>query len=471
MSENESSPAPAVPPDPSPEVEAPVAAEDVLAPAPEEAAVVPEEVLPPPPPAPAIPLAPVAATERVEIIDIIRGMALFGILAANIRGFAGPARTYFMPHLFWPELHDRVAQAFVDAFVQGKFITIFAVLFGVGFGVQVDRALARNSKFNWTWTRRCLVLLLFGLVHGLAIWFGDILLVYALVGLMLLPFKRRKDKTLIVWAVILFLVPVALMSFVFLAVQLGAEIPAPPMPTAADLQKVDALFSDGAWIDIQRARMTDARTQNWGFFPMFFWQILAFFLIGMVLWRKGFFRPAPETLPRYRKIAAYALTLGVLGNVAMVAIRWILKPAPMPTTFAAFSAVLLQWFAVPALSLGYVALLIVLFHDERWRARIAPFGAIGRTAFSNYLLQSVLGTLIFYSYGLGFFGDVGPAVLWPVTFVIFAIQLVLSRWWLERYRFGPMEWVWRKLTYRGRLPMRRESAGALPEQAAAPTTP
>ena len=442
MSEIET-PAPAVPPEPSADLSA-------------------EAMLPPPPAPPALPLAPVAANERVELIDIIRGMALFGILAANIRGFAGPARAYFMPHLFWPELHDRLAQAFVDAFIQGKFITIFAVLFGVGFGVQVERSLARGGKFNWTWARRCIVLLLFGLVHGLAIWFGDILLVYALIGLMLLPFKRRQDKTLIVWAAILFLVPLKLMIIVFLASKFGAPIPKPPVPTAADLQKADALFSNGPWIEIQRQRMKDAVQNNWGYFPMFFWQILALFLSGVVLWRKGFFRPTPESLPKYRKTMAIALTFGILGNVSTVTVRWMFDPPPMPTTWIAFLSTILQYFAVPALSLGYVCAVVLLFHDERWRARIHRFGAVGRTAFTNYVLQSVIGTLIFYSYGLGFFGEVGPAVLLPLTFVIFAIQVALSAWWLERYRFGPLEWVWRKLTYRGKLPMRREPAAALP---------
>jgi uncharacterized protein len=440
------SPAPAVPPEPSAGV-------------PGEATPAPEVATAPPPPP--LPLEPVAAAERVELIDIIRGMALFGILAANIRGFAGPARTYFMPHLFWPELHDRFAQAFVDAFIQGKFITIFATLFGVGFGVQVERALARGGKFNWTWTRRCLVLLLFGLVHGLAIWFGDILLVYALIGLMLLAFKRRQDKTLIVWAVILFLIPLLFMTTAFLAAQFGADMPT----TAAELQQQDALFSDGSWSEIQQQRSKDVVQNNWGYFFMMFWQILAMFLGGVLLWRKGFFRPSPESLPKYRKVMWISLGFGIAGNVAATVLRWIFDPPPMPTTAVAYGAILLQWFAVPALSLGYICAVVLLFHDERWRARIRPFGAVGRTAFTNYVLQSVIGTLIFYSYGLGFFGDVGPAALLPLTFVIFAIQVLLSGWWLERYRFGPLEWVWRKLTYRGKLPMRRDAiaASAAPE--------
>jgi len=411
-----------------------------------------------------MPLAPVAAGERVEIIDVVRGMALFGILAANIRGFAGPASTYFMPQLFWPALHDRIAQALIDTFIQGKFITIFATLFGVGFGVQVERSMSREGKFNWTWARRCLVLLLFGLVHGLAIWFGDILLVYALTGLLLLPFKRRQNKTILIWAISFLMIPILLATGMFAASQSGRAMEGPKPPAAAELQKTDATFSDGSWIEIQRERMHDAVSHNWAFTPIFMWHVLALFLFGFLLWRRGFFTPAPESLPRYRRLMWWSLAIGIAGNATMVALRWIFDVSPMPTTPVAFIIGLLNTFSVPLLSLGYVCAVILMYSNEVWRARIRRFGNVGRTAFTNYLLQSVIGTLIFYSYGLGFFGDVGPAVLIPVTFIIFAVQVVLSRWWLERYRFGPMEWLWRKATYRGPLPMRREVAPAMPEQ-------
>jgi uncharacterized protein len=415
------------------------------------------------PPPPAQPLAPVAAGERIEIIDVVRGMALFGILAANIRGFAGPAITYFAPHLFWPAPADRWAQAFVDAFIQGKFITIFATLFGVGFGVQVDRALRRGgTSFNWTWARRCAVLLLFGLVHGLLIWFGDILLVYASVGFFLLLFKKRQDKTLIRWAIISACVPVLLMVTVFIASQFGhGPSGGPKTPTAAEIAHQRDVFSHGTWMQVEAERASDAVNDNWKYLPFMFWHILSLFLAGLILWRKGFFQPTPESLPRYRKLAAIAVPLGIVGNVALVAIRWVLSPAMMPTNPMAFAVGLLSAVSVPLLSLGYITLIVLLLHSARWHALVARFAYIGRTAFSNYLLQSIVGTLVFYSYGLGLFGQVGPAVLLPATVVFFALQVVLSRWWLERYRFGPMEWVWRRLTYRSPLPMRRGGAGAL----------
>jgi uncharacterized protein len=390
-------------------------------------------------------LAPVAPAERVETIDILRGLALFGILAANIRGFAGPAATYFMPHLMWPALHDRLAQAFIDIFVQQKFLTIFAFLFGVGFAVQFERAQGR--RFAWTYTRRLLILIVFGLVHGLLIWFGDILLVYGLTGLLLLLFRKRADKTLLVWAGIGFLVPLLLMMGMAVAVRAG--MPAPPMraPSASVVAGLTATFASGTWMDIQRQRMTDAVAHNWGFFPILLWHVGALFLLGMVAWRRRLLQPAPESLPRYRRVMTWALAIGVTANVAGTALRSLFQVSMMPTNGVALVATLVRFIGTPALSLGYITLVVVLCNDPVWKARLRRFGAVGRTALTNYLLQSVIGTLLFYSYGLGLFGKLGPALLLPLTVVLFAAQVALSGWWVARFRFGPVEWLWRSLTY------------------------
>ena len=427
---------------------------------------------PPAPPAPPEPLRPVSGSERVETIDILRGLALFGILAANIRGFAGPAITYFVPHLFWPAFHDRLAQAFVDTFIQGKFITIFAFLFGVGFAVQFERANERGAPFGRTYSRRLFVLVLFGLIHGLLIWFGDILLVYALDGFLLMLFRKRRDKTLVVWAVICMLIVPLVMTGAFIASQTGAKMP-DPTPKAAAIAHDANVYANGSWLAIERQRAGDAVKHNWGFFPIMTWHVLGLFLIGLLAWRRRVFHPTAEALPRYRKWMWWGLAAGVTGNVAVTALRWMFDLPMMPRTPLAYVSVLVASVATPALSLGYICFVIVLCQSETMRARLHRFAAIGRTALTNYLLQSIIGTLLFYNYGLGFFGEVGPAVLLPLTFVIFAVQMYASPWWLARYRFGPVEWLWRRLTYGGPLPMRREAAVAasIPQAAFRATPP
>lgn len=419
-------------------------------------------------PQPPEPLRPVATSERVDTIDILRGMALFGILAANMRGFAGPALVYMAPHLFWTAFHDRLAQAFVETFIQGKFITIFAFLFGVGFAVQLERAEARGGKFGWTYARRLFVLALFGLIHGLLIWFGDILLMYALAGFILMLFRKRKDTTLKVWAAIgLLLIPL-IMTAVFAASQAGADMPPMPMPKPDVIAKEADIYENGSFAALQAQRAKDSVSHNWNYFFIFGWHILAVFLIGVLAWRKRFFHPTPESLPKYRAAMWWGLAIGLTGNIAATAVRWIYEPPMMPTNVASYAAMILSTVATPALSLGYICFVVVICQSEAVRAKLRRFGAIGRTALTNYLLQSIIGTLIFYSYGLELLGDVGPAVLLPMTVAIFAIQMVISPWWLERFRFGPVEWLWRRLTYGGPLPMRREPVIAAESVVVAP---
>lgn len=413
--------------------------------------------------APPEPLRPTTVSERIETIDILRGMALFGILAANIRGFAGPALTYFFPHLFWPALHDRIAQALIDTFIQQKFITIFAFLFGAGFAVQFERATRRNAAFGWRFLWRMTLLLAIGVAHGLLIWFGDILLVYALCGVMLIPFRKRQDKTLTIWAVILLLIVPLIFTLAFLAAQAGAQMP-DPTPKAADIVRDANTYENGSFAEITARRAADAVLHNWALLPVFGWQVLGLFLLGMLAWRRGFFQPATESLPRYRRWMWIGLAVGLTGNAAATAYRWLADPPALPTDVASYAFVVIQQVATPFLSLGYICFVVLLCQSEAMRARLHRFAAIGRTALTNYLLQSVIGTLLFYNYGLGFFGDAGPALLLPLTFVIFLGQLYLSAWWVARYRFGPVEWVWRKLTYGGTLPMRREAA-SMPQAA------
>jgi uncharacterized protein len=400
-------------------------------------------------------IGPIGAGERVEVIDIVRGLALFGIIAANMRGFAGPARAYFEPWIFWPSMPDRIAQAFIDTFIQGKFVTIFSFLFGVGFAVQLERGEAKGVKIGRVYARRLGILVVFGVVHGTLIWFGDILLPYALIGFLLLLLRRRRDTTLIAWAIVGQLLPMLLLTGAWLYGQVSPEpLKGPPSPEPAELSRQVEIFARGPWSAIQEQRVADAVSLNWGMLAVFFLPLLALFLVGVLAWRRGFFRPTRETIHLYRKWMWIGLAVGIAGNIAATTIRWV------------WHAILT--LCVPMLSLGYVCAVIVLCQDAEWHRRLAPFAAVGRTALSNYLLQSIVCTLLFYSYGLGLFGTMGPALLLIPTLLVYAAQPVVSLWWLKRFRFGPAEWLWRSLTYRHMQSMRieagsdRSSAGASP---------
>jgi len=403
------------------------------------------------------PMGPTSAGERVETIDVLRGLALFGILAANIRGFAGPPAAYFTPAVYWSSLPDRIAQALIDTFIQGKFITIFGVLFGAGFAAQLARAEGRGTRFERLYARRLLALVAFGLVHGLLIWFGDILFVYGWTGFLLLFFRKRSDKTITTWAIVGYLVPLLIFSLAFAgSLVLEEPIPGPPVPTATELGEITATYASGGWSAIQRQRTLDVVGQNWAFFPLICTHVLALFLVGVLAWRKRFFTPEPAKLAGYRQMMKWGFIVGLTGNVAATAVGWIFEPPLFPPTAASMVVLALEAVGVPALSLAYICSVILLFHNETWRPRLARFGAVGRTALSNYLLQSILGTLIFYGYGLGLAGRMGPALLLIPTVVIFALEVLISGWWIERFRFGPAEWLWRSLTYGKLQPMAKE---------------
>ncbi len=398
---------------------------------------------------------PVRADERIAAIDILRGLSLFGIIAANIRGFAGPAEVYVDSAVMWPGAADRLAQVIVEIFIQGKFIAIFSFLFGVGFAVQLGRAEARGSDFGWIYARRLAGLAVIGLVHGLLIWWGDILLPYALTGLLLLFFRRSDDLSVTFWGIALYLMPIGLIVLVTsLPLMTGKPMSHEPVPSAEELATVVEIYGQGSWSEIQRQRVDDAVEQNWSYSLVMIPQLLGLFLFGVMAWRRRIFQPLPEWLPRYRLAVFLGLSIGIACNVTAEILRWSLSVSLLTPTPELLPVYLLQALGNPALSIAFVAWVILVCQEEKWLHRLESAGAVGRTALSNYLLQSILATMLFYSYGLGLYG-IGPAALWVVAIAIYAIDLALSEWWISRWRFGPAEWLWRSLTYGRIQPMRR----------------
>ncbi len=198
---------------------------------------------------------PVAGDDRIFYIDLLRGMALFGILAANMRAFFAPLDVYDNIKLLYPGTADRIAQAFIDTFIQGKFVTLFSFLFGLGFAVQMTRAEARGVRFLSFYPRRLAALAMFGLIHGIAIWAGDILFTYSVAGAILLLFRNRKQKTVLWWAG-------GIPGGIFLGITVAFIVaairfkPAPPKPpNLAPIQHIVDVYAHGSFLQIMR--------QNW----------------------------------------------------------------------------------------------------------------------------------------------------------------------------------------------------------------
>ena len=403
---------------------------------------------------------PVSFSERILFIDVLRGTALFGILAANMRAFFAPIDVYGNIGVLFNSRADLIAQGVIQALIQVKFITLFSFLFGLGFAIQMSRAEARGARFMGFYPRRLLALAIFGLIHGILIWSGDILLTYAVAGSVLLHFRKRQQKTLLWWAGSQFAVPV-MVSSVFLGLYLYGLRFSWMVPKPPDMQKINAIINTYAHGSVRQIL-----AQNWIEwkhtlpFTLFAFYLLALFLLGMWVWRAGIVQRLSEYRPVLKRVCMYCLPIGVVLNV-YVAVIFAVAPRDRLSAWV-FSAAILNMPAAHLLSAGYAAALALLFLDERRRGFLLPFAAVGRMALTNYLMQSVVCTLFFYHYTTGLYGKVGPALGLVPTVLLFPAQIVLSNWWLKRYRFGPVEWLWRGMTY-GKFPsMTKEEPVALP---------
>jgi uncharacterized protein len=391
---------------------------------------------------------PVSLTERILFIDVLRGMALFGILAANMRAFFAPLDAYGFIGVLYHSRADVLAQWFIDAFIQVKFVTIFSFLFGMGFAIQMSRAEARGVKFLGFYPRRLLALALFGLIHGLLIWAGDILLTYALCGAILLLFRNRQQKTLLWWAGSLFTLPIVV-NIVFLGLWIWRH-PAWMAPKPPDMKKLNDIINIYAHGTVKQMLV-----ENWHGWvhalPALGFAIYAIslFSLGMWVWRAGIVQNLEQYKPILKKICAWCIPIGLIINFYAATVNALVAPGHV--SYYAWAVGATWLLGAHILSAGYVSGLALIFLDPNKRRFIAPFAAVGRMALTDYLMQSIVMTLFFYHYTTGLYGRVGPAIGLGITVVFFAMQVAFSNWWLKTHRFGPMEWLWRGMTY-GKFP-------------------
>ena len=396
---------------------------------------------------------PVTLSERILFIDVLRGMALWGILAANMRAFFAPLDAYGHIDVLFHSRTDVLAQAFIDAFIQGKFITIFSFLFGLGFAIQMSRAEARGVRFLGFYPRRLLALALFGIIHGVLIWAGDVLLMYAFSGAILLLFRKRQQQTLLWWAGGVFTLPIVV-STTILALYYTRFRQPWMEPTPPDVKKLYAIINVYA-----HGTVREILAQNWVEWkrelPVTLFAIYAagLFLLGMWVWRAGIVQHLDEYRPVLKRVCLWCLPIGLILNIYVALVKVAVPPGVL--SLWAWSAGVVALPGAHILSAGYISGLALIFLHEGGRRFLLPFAAVGRMALTDYLMQSVLCTLFFYHYTTGLYGQIGPAMGLVPTVVLFVAQIAFSNWWLKRYRFGPMEWLWRGMTY-GKFPSMRK---------------
>ena len=381
-----------------------------------------------------------APAERIEAIDILRGFALFGVLVVNL---VGSFRDSFLQHFLYPDpsrgLADRFADSAIRIALEGKALTIFAFLFGAGLAMQYERLSRSQADPAGLLRRRLLVLFGFGLAHLLLVWNGDILTEYALLGLVALALVQAPEAKLQQWITSLVVVSVVAPAFV-----MGFLLP-DEATLRREIVEATSVYANGSWLEIREysvrefARLTPVLLT---LLP----QTLAIFLAGMIAWRRGYLAEPDAHVPALRRLAA--IGLGVGGALTLFNQ---LEPAGL-----AYVAMAVTLPVAPLLlAMGYAASLMLILRGERARHVLAAFGALGRMAFTNYIVQSLVFGFIFFGYGLGLFGQLGTVEALAIGIALYALQLAYSRVWLARYRYGPLEWAWRSLTYGEPQPMRR----------------
>ena len=402
--------------------------------------------------------APIEIGERVVTLDVLRGAALFGVFLLNMIGLAEPqviATSTQLESLSTAQLDEMLLQL-INWLLLDKANSLFAFLFGLGFYLQMERLDARGADAVRIYRRRLTILLLFGIVHVSFIWMWEILHLYALAGFVLLALRKLRTRTLLIagmgLAVFGRIVQEVFAEFAGLNTWHG--LPTPYSDAAALARQ--ALSSAGDYVGLlketSRLNLIDyllnASIVGW------FAYVLGRFLLGAWVGRRQWIQRAAELLPGYRRVLRWTLPAGLLVEGISRTI-FIHAQQDRATSWEHWFFVgrVLHLLAVPALATGYLCAIVIAMQSTRGRRWLAPFAYSGRMALTNYVAQSFFLGLVLTGIGPGFdlAGRIGVTTILLLVIVAYTVQILFSRWWLAQFRYGPLEWVWRGLTY-GRWP-------------------
>ncbi|MFL0354679.1 DUF418 domain-containing protein [Xanthomarina sp. GH4-25] len=411
------------------------------------------------------PLQPVTKEDRIDFLDILRGIAILFIFAANIVFFSG--YVFFPPEAHIPAT-ILVTDNFVDftnfTLIDGKFYSIFSLLFGIGCAIQFNKLNNHNKPFAPFFRHRMFWLLIIGLIHLCLFWLGDILTLYALLGFILIWFVNMSNKKLITWAIILILFPLVNWFVIHVA---NFNYPKYIFQLNIDYAKHFG-FQMAEW---QGKEFTDfqAYLKNDNLIEFFkmnvgntfirignilregrIFKVLGVFLIGLWAGRKIINENLLNNTKFLKKVAIYGFSIGLPISIIRTYLEFFTNPE---SQILGFLNTLSYAFGTVPLAMGYASLLALLYRKNlkflNW------FAPVGKTALSNYIFQTFISITIFYGIGFGFVGKLGITVIMGISIAVFCFQVVLSTWWLKHFRFGPLEWIWRQLTYKKRIKLKK----------------
>ena len=391
---------------------------------------------------------PTPSEERIRVLDFLRGFSLFGVLLVNMTLFRTTLFDYPRRMLDYAEVTDQWIALIIQIFISGKFISVLSFLFGLGFFLFMERAEQKGLSVVPLYRRRLLSLFIIGLLHLVLIWNGDILHVYALTGLVLLWLRNKSLPSLLRWMtffVLLSTVMAALAGWIefFAQNMLGEEL----LQQQALLSKMAlTTYAGGSFLEIAAFRLF-FELPNMAISLLYTVPfVLVLFLAGLYAGRRNVFRNLEGNLPFIKKVWSVSGLTGILLTVFYVCIELeALLPGP------ALTIILLEvskHISMILLSFFYMSSLLLLLAAKKMSPSVfTPLATMGRMTLTNYLIQSFICMFIFYGFGLGYIGKVSLLQVFILTLVIYSLQIVFSMFWLKRFSFGPMEWLWRRITY------------------------
>jgi len=396
------------------------------------------------------PDASVASAPRLASLDLLRGIAILGILPMNILAFGLAMAAYQNPMALGPlEGGERIAWLATHLLFDQRFMTIFATLFGAGIAILAARPARPGDSPTRRHYRRMAWLLAFGMIHAYGVWFGDILACYAAVAMLIWPLRNLASAWLLAIAAALLAVPLVVNLGLDLLLRLipeaqRGEALAAWSPTPEMIAEEESAYRSGWLAQMPHRALAALLMQTWVFFAWALWRAAGLMLVGIVLLRSGFLAAAwrPAT---YAGLALLGLALGVAIT------HWGVRRNEA-IEFAAIDAMTIganfNYLGSLFGALGWASATMLLAQVARPRWLLGALEAVGRTSLSNYLLQSILCTTLFYGHGFGWFGRLDRIELWAVVAAVWAVQIALTLGWLRIAPIGPFEWVWRRLASR-----------------------
>jgi uncharacterized protein len=388
-------------------------------------------------------LNPTTSRERIEMIDSLRGFALTGVCLANLGIFSfyylsDNAQKANLPLPLFNSILGYIIYFFVDA----KFWTLFSIMFGLGASIFISRADGLHKNGKAIYARRLSILLIIGLIHSIFLWNGDILVDYALAGFILLIFSNKKGVSLVIWGIILgalLSLIIRILQFKFLPATVKLIANLDPMAMGA--------YATGSYDKYLGFNLTSLKIWR-----LYGWAVLIAalgrFMIGYWIGQSGRIYHIESHTESFRKTMRICALVG-FSVMLITTVNSIFLDVKVFSPESDWK--LVQYLIFPgslALGIFYAIKFAFLYQNDKWKKRLSVFKELGRMALTNYLMQTVINSIIFNGIGFGLAGQIGPSIYLPWFVILIAIQIIFSKWWLSKYRFGPVEWLWRSLTYR-----------------------